>query len=87
DVYALGLLGAVVFCGRSPFDAQRSQAQALMTAILQGTATAAIRLPADPAVSRSLRVDLEAILRRATAAEPAARYPTAQAFADDLQRW
>ncbi|MFX8102755.1 hypothetical protein ABTK91_20565, partial [Acinetobacter baumannii] len=48
---------------------------------------AAIRLPADPAVSRSLRVDLEAILRRATAAEPAARYPTAQAFADDLQRW
>ncbi|MFX7922693.1 hypothetical protein ABTK16_20320, partial [Acinetobacter baumannii] len=51
DVYALGLLGAVVFCGRSPFDAQRSQAQALMTAILQGTATAAIRLPADPAVS------------------------------------
>jgi serine/threonine protein kinase/WD40 repeat protein len=38
-------------------------------------------------LARSIPADLAAVCRKAMQKEPARRYPTAQAFADDLRRW
>jgi serine/threonine-protein kinase len=86
DVYALGLLGVVMLTGQSPFAAWRGDAKALMAAILAGRVGAPSRLAADAATARALRGDLDAILLRAITPDLAHRYPSAQAFADDLTR-
>jgi hypothetical protein len=84
DVYGLGLLGFVMLAGASPFAARRGDSASLMAAILQGR----IARPSNAAgdAGRGLRGDLDAILLRAAALEPEARYASAQALADDLRR-
>jgi eukaryotic-like serine/threonine-protein kinase len=47
---------------------------------------ALLRVLVEPPAPRRLRRDLEAILARALADEPAARYASAEALADDLER-
>lgn len=74
DVYALGvcLLRALVGGARdSPANAPASLRGALS------------ELP----LARSRRVELEALLARALAPEPAGRYEDAHALADELERW
>lgn len=87
DVYALGLLGVVMLTGVSPFAGARDDTRSLMAAILQGRIARPSALVAAPGVARALRGDLDAILLRATAPEPEARYASAQAFGDDLLRY
>ncbi len=87
DVYALGVLGRVMLTGRSPWAAWRTDAKSLMAAILDDRMGLPSRDAGDPATARALRGDLDAILLRATAVEPAARYASAQALADDLGRY
>jgi eukaryotic-like serine/threonine-protein kinase len=88
DVYSLGLLLSELLCGvhptpetraSAPSEALRRDPDAERLAAARGTN--ASRLAA------ILHGDLDAIVRRATAEEPAGRYPTVDALADDLRRY
>ncbi|MCK7592052.1 protein kinase domain-containing protein [Pseudomarimonas salicorniae] len=74
DVHALGLLGYQLMTGLPPEPDAEDR-----------IALPSRRAPADRA--RALRGDLDTLVQRATAVEPDRRYPSAQAFADDIRRW
>ena len=79
DVYSLGVTCYELFTGRRPY------ATADPLEVIQE------RLRSDPPPPRelvpALPADLEAIVLRAMAREPEARYPSARAMADDLRRF
>ncbi len=79
DVWALGALLYEVLCGHRAFDGSVEE-------VLVQVADAQVRPPSsrtDQAVSR----ELEQVVLRAMAADPADRYASAQAMAADLTAW
>lgn len=97
DVYALGLLLHWLLVGRLPFSASgRSTGQLLAQIRGQSPTRPSARLEAsvlglgerDIAVwRRRLSGDLDRVLLKALAADPARRYASARAFSEDLERW
>jgi tRNA A-37 threonylcarbamoyl transferase component Bud32 len=85
DVYALGVLLFELLAQARLYRA--ADARALEAELLGGD----LRKPSDAAADRDrarrLRGDLDAIVQTALKREPALRYPTAEALADDLERW
>lgn len=79
DVYGLGGVLYFLLTGRAPFVA--SHLPELLAAVEAGDPLPPRRL--DPSVPR----DLDTIALRALARDPANRYATAAALADDLERW
>lgn len=97
DVYACGVLLFRLLTGESPHQPARDSRAALEEAILHHEPAPASRraLTVDAASARSstpqalrraLQGDLDTILQKALKADPAQRYATAAALADDLQR-
>ena len=80
DVYAIGALLYHLLVGRPPFDGLGSASAVIEAVRTREPAPAESLAPAAPR-------DLIAIARRAMAREPAARYATAAALADDLRRF
>ncbi|MBD3222118.1 tetratricopeptide repeat protein, partial [bacterium] len=78
DVFALGVLMHELLCGVRPVLDDRG-------ARVPGPPPS--RLAGDRPWARRLRGDLDAIVARALARDPADRYATAEALADDLVRW
>lgn len=79
DVYALGALLYECLAGRPPFSG---------TSVLEVIQAVTSRDPEPPRRIRpEVPADLQAICLKAMEKEPAARYPTAGAFLDDLQRF
>ena len=74
DVYALGLVLCELLSGQEP-------------KIGDDGSVAAPSARADAALRPRLRGDLDAIVARACAPEPQRRYASAEAFAEDLERW
>ncbi len=87
DVYALGVLLFELLAEARPYRPADASRHALEEAILAGEPLRASAAAADPAARRALRGDLDAVLARALRKQPAERYPSAEAFAEDLRRW
>ncbi len=79
DVYGLGATLYVLLTGRAPH--QGKTAHETLLRVTEG-------MPEAPRQLRpELPLDLERIVLGALERDPARRYPTATAFADDLERW
>ena len=89
DVFGLGALAYRVLCGVEPYREAHS-AVAYMLAVSSGESTLAseaARVNGAQQLARSLRGDLDAILDRALARDPAYRYATAQELQADFGRY
>ena len=95
DVYALGLILYELVAGRRPYELggmTASQAHAVVVEHRPRRPSAASEGPVGDAPSgatgsRTARGDLDTVVLKALAKDPARRYPTADALADDLRRW
>ena len=87
DVYSLGVLLYELLTGSLPITPLRSTPGALEDAILAGEVVPASRRVKDRASTRALRGDIDAILGRALQTEPGRRYATADALAQDIERF
>jgi eukaryotic-like serine/threonine-protein kinase len=86
DVYAIGVLGYVVFTGGGPYSLRSTRPIEAVQAVLTAEPILASRLPGLAASrARKLRGDLENILVKAVAKDPNRRYASAQQLADDLE--
>jgi eukaryotic-like serine/threonine-protein kinase len=88
DVYALGLVLYMLLTGRHPIRAETDSGAQLIHAVLTEDAPQASTVTTMPAPwRRSLQGDLDNILGKALKKEPAKRYASVGAFADDLKRY
>src|SRR5262249_7713916 len=93
DIYALGLVLYVLLTGKHPVSASSSSNTPRMNAeLIQAILTEDPARPSTVAegpasLRRYLEGDLEIILSKALKKEPAERYASIDAFADDLRRF
>jgi serine/threonine-protein kinase len=102
DVYQLGLLLYELLCGRRPHQSEETTFPRLAHALLEtdpppfaeclrghGTALAAVaaaRATTPRKLRRALSGDLQRVVLKALARDPAARYESAASFGEDLRR-
>ncbi|MFO1302938.1 MAG: protein kinase [Burkholderiales bacterium] len=86
DVYSLAVVAFEILSGGRPYRLKRRSAAELEEAIASGDAPLASEVAEDAAAKRRLRGDLDAILQQALRKAPVARYPSANAFAEDIER-
>jgi eukaryotic-like serine/threonine-protein kinase len=78
DVWALGVVLFELVCGRRPYDGSTTQ---ILRQIIDGPA------PAPRTLEPSCPAELDAIVRKAMAIDPASRYTTATHLARELEAW
>ena len=86
DVYSLGTLLYELLTGSHPYESERKSSAALEQAVLQGETAPASSRVRDKDRAKALRGEIDAILGKALQREPAKRYATADALAEDIER-
>ena len=87
DVYSLGVVSYELLAGARPYRLKEaSNAGGLAEAIAHAEAPLASRVATERVLKRQLSGDLDAILNKALKKDPAERYATVVAFADDIER-
>jgi tetratricopeptide (TPR) repeat protein len=87
DVYSLGVLAYVLLTGQGPYPLRSARIDEMVRAVLDAEPLRPSLVPGQPpAQARRLSGDLDTILLRAVAKDPARRYPTVEQLADDLER-
>ncbi len=86
DIYSLGVLLYQVLTNRLPYTLKRGSAAELEEAILQAHVAKPSSAVSDATVARALRGDVDTIVMKALQAQPSARYASAAAMADDIER-
>lgn len=85
DVYALGVVLFELLTGRTPFADIKDGFEAMRATLETDPPSPSALVPGDRRAR--VRGDLDAIVLRALAKDPAERYPTAGALAEDIGRW
>jgi serine/threonine-protein kinase len=86
DVYSLGVLLYELLTGRLPYTLKRDTAAALEEAILGAQVQRPSQSVADRAQARALQGDVDTLVMKALAVLPAARYASAAALAEEIER-
>lgn len=86
DVYSLAVVAYEVLTGSKPYHLRRLTPTALEEAIVSLDVPLASTTVTDATLRRALRGDLDAILNRAMKKDPRERYPSIEAFAQDIER-
>ena len=86
DVYSLGVVAFELLAGAPPYRLDNASPAALEAAIVSTDVPLASAVAREPAAKAQLRGDLDAILNKALKKEPAERYVTVDALAQDWRR-
>ncbi len=86
DVYSLGVVAFEILAGAHPYRRRDATPAQIEQVIMSADVPRASDVAADPVVKRALRGDLDAILNKALKKQVHERYPTIDAFAQDLRR-
>ncbi len=81
DVYALGIITYQLLSGQLPYDLEARMIHEAIRIVRDQTPTPL------SSITPRLRGDVETIVNKALEKEPARRYQSAQAFADDIERF
>jgi serine/threonine-protein kinase len=87
DVYALGVLFYVVLTGVHPAGAALRSPAGIVKAIVETEPPLMSAAAVQPALARALKGDLDTIVAKALKKNPAERYTSVTAFAEDLRRY
>jgi serine/threonine-protein kinase len=87
DVYSLGVMLYELLAGRTPYRPARDTVAALEEAILAGDICRPSEAAPDGGRRRAIAGDLDTVVLKALKRAPADRYATADALADDLERY
>ncbi len=86
DVYSLGVVAYELLTEAKPYQLKRQSAAALEDAIASVDVRPASAASTNETVSKYLRGDLDAILNKALKKNAVERYPSVDAFAQDIER-
>ena len=86
DVYSLGVVTYELLTEAKPYQLKRESAAALEEAIASVDVRLASTAASSPSERRTLKGDLDAILNKALKKNVAERYPSVEAFAQDIER-